>query len=46
MIGGFIVGMVFGGTLGVALMCVMFVARDMEEEETERAESIRTGGAK
>ena len=32
MIGGFIVGMVFGGTLGVALMCVMFVAREKEEE--------------
>ena len=30
MIGGFIVGMVFGGTLGVALMCVMLVARDKE----------------
>lgn len=32
MIGGFIVGAVFGGTLGVALMCVMFVARDKEDK--------------
>lgn len=36
MIGGFIIGAVFGGTLGVALMCVMFVARDKEEERDGR----------
>lgn len=42
----FIAGLMVGGTLGIVMMCVMFVARDKEEEETERAESIRTGGAK
>ena len=42
----FAAGLVVGTYLGIVLMCVMFVARDKEDEETERAESIRTGGAK
>lgn len=31
MIGGFVVGMVFGACIGITMMCVMFVGGESDE---------------